>query len=136
MLMQQTEIQERVAKGAAFLDKKCPDWEDRIDLNLLEISSWSWCLLGQLYGDYDTGVDRLRIYWSSKKWNFGFTISPETKIGAEFTELTQAWKEEILARRERKMKVIPQPKTQKAKRHLVKVVASTAISILILRLII
>jgi hypothetical protein len=36
-----------VARGAAFLDKKCPGWELEIDLAKLDISRGDACVLGQ-----------------------------------------------------------------------------------------
>lgn len=44
----------RVAKGAALLDERRPDWFTRVNLNSLCMSSCYMCVLGQL--DQDKGV--------------------------------------------------------------------------------
>lgn len=51
----------RVAQGAALLDREVPDWWRRINLDTLRMSACSSCVLGQLYGDYDIGLDQLHI---------------------------------------------------------------------------
>lgn len=45
-------IPERVAAGAAWLDKNEPSWADRIDLDELYMNRCSDCVLGQVFGDY------------------------------------------------------------------------------------
>jgi hypothetical protein len=44
---------ERVAAGAALLDRKVPGWAERIDLAALSIASCTRCVLGQLAPDVD-----------------------------------------------------------------------------------
>lgn len=36
-----------VARGAAWLDSKCPDWVGKIDLEALDLGSPELCMLGQ-----------------------------------------------------------------------------------------
>jgi hypothetical protein len=38
-----------VARGAALLDEKLPGWHERIDLEILDLSETSVCVLGQLF---------------------------------------------------------------------------------------
>lgn len=35
------------ARGAAWLDRKCPGWEDRISLDVLNLADADMCVLGQ-----------------------------------------------------------------------------------------
>lgn len=57
-----------VNRGAAMLDLYVPDWASRINVDTLNISSASTCLLAQMLGkvgdtddhDYVTGLGRLR----------------------------------------------------------------------------
>jgi hypothetical protein len=42
---------ERVAKGAAWLDKEVPGWERKIDLSILQLSSCCDCICGQAMAD-------------------------------------------------------------------------------------
>lgn len=39
-----------VAHGVAWLDANCPDWRQRVNLETLNIRSWSKCVLGQVFG--------------------------------------------------------------------------------------
>lgn len=50
MLIEEMSIDERVAKGAAWLDERCSDWINRIDLEILDISRPALCVLGQSFG--------------------------------------------------------------------------------------
>jgi hypothetical protein len=45
-------VNDRVARGALWLDRTCPDW-DKIVADRLDVSSWETCVLGQLSCDYD-----------------------------------------------------------------------------------
>lgn len=47
-----SDVAERVARGAAWLDEKYPQWFDKIDLSTLDLSRCTECVLGQVY----TGV--------------------------------------------------------------------------------
>lgn len=44
-----TSAEDRVARGAALLDRHIPDWRARIDLDHLDIANGAYCILGQLY---------------------------------------------------------------------------------------
>jgi hypothetical protein len=66
---------ERVARGAALLDQYRPGWADEIDLHELRIESGSDCVLGQLYGDYGEGRERLRILNTTHSEALGFTAA-------------------------------------------------------------
>lgn len=58
-------IEERVARGAAFLDEKLPGWwqKEQISLNRLDLSDGCGCVVGQLYeprahaDDTETGFE-------------------------------------------------------------------------------
>jgi len=57
-------VAERVARGAALLDEKVPGWAGRISLGELDLSSCTFCVLGQLFAvdafvepDWDSGYD-------------------------------------------------------------------------------
>lgn len=43
------DIADRVARGAAWLDEKYPQWFDKIDLSILDLSNCTQCVLGQVY---------------------------------------------------------------------------------------
>lgn len=47
--------------GAAFLDGVLPGWRQRVDPDRLSITSSADCVLGQVCGSYEAGVDALRL---------------------------------------------------------------------------
>lgn len=46
--MKNLSVKERVANGAAWLDKVNPGWEHKIDLSTLELKNSCRCILGQV----------------------------------------------------------------------------------------
>lgn len=54
-------ITKRIQRGMAFLDRKCPDWQYRVSLQKLNMRYAQSCILGQLFGDYNVGVKKLKI---------------------------------------------------------------------------
>ena len=49
MTMSTRELEERVEKGAAWLDRNVPDWVDRVEVQSLKMSDTCRCVLGQLF---------------------------------------------------------------------------------------
>jgi hypothetical protein len=54
--------EEAVSFGVALLDEHAPDWASAIDVDTLVMSEGNRCVLGQLFGGYTYGCDRLGIY--------------------------------------------------------------------------
>ena len=48
-LMTVLSVQERVAKGVAWLDSQQPDWRDRVNVQTLDIMMPANCVLGQVF---------------------------------------------------------------------------------------
>lgn len=95
-------VTERVQAGAKFLDKHKPGWWQDIDVKRLNLGSPCRCILGQLYHDFNEGIEWLRdIDFDTDPDALGFDVDeydwPETS--KSFAALTKAWKEEIQARR-------------------------------------
>jgi hypothetical protein len=42
-------VKVRVARGAEWLDKEVPGWEEQIDLSTLDLADSCQCILGQVY---------------------------------------------------------------------------------------
>lgn len=95
----------RAAKGAALLDQECPYWFTRVDITTLDITSKHDCTLGQVYGDWDTGMDILNSamerngpahWWDEYSDQYGFcprfVVLPPAG-------LNKAWRREIIDRR-------------------------------------
>lgn len=61
MTMSATEVPyaEEVQAGAALLDEKAPRWFDHVELDDLNLGDIFGCVLGQVYGDYFSGVEAI-----------------------------------------------------------------------------
>lgn len=55
------DLRERVAKGVALLDGYDPGWRLAVDVEALDIPDEDLCILGQVFGNYFEGKDRLGI---------------------------------------------------------------------------
>lgn len=107
---------EAVARGAAWMDEKCPDWASEINLEELDLTNGYRCILGQtatclagktrsIYDGYARVVRRLGVN-SQGPWvvQHGFQVpwlnlnltSEEETVAYEM--LTIAWKELIRER--------------------------------------
>lgn len=83
-----------VRKGASVLDKMCPGWFDRIDVDRIDMTSWDDCILGQLYGVFHTGLRELDLHDASL---FGFICGSTWDCTCH--ELKDPWIVEIMDRR-------------------------------------
>jgi len=89
----------KVLRGARLLDKKYPGWEKKISLPELDLNSCEVCVLGQLYGIYETGLgqvfedgDRSDGF---KRYHYGFS---DLGTKDRMRHLTQVWGRLILSR--------------------------------------
>lgn len=86
-----------VARGAALLDEKKPDWwrPENVNLDILNQADARRCVLGQNYGYYDQGLAAL---FGGER---GFTISAQYGFSSRGTdETTPAWRAQIERRRQ------------------------------------
>lgn len=105
-------IKTRVARGVALLDEKLPGWDQRIDLDALDIGNACNCILGQTWDEHPDDYDD--PYFMHSAWIFGrldqvrdagygFTVDARhqsvREIDAEIADLTAEFKRVILARR-------------------------------------
>lgn len=100
-------VAERVAAGAAFLDEHDPGWDQRIDLDSLDLDHTCKCILGQAFADetewhnrcydsgYDYAVNRFDLLRGGA--DFGFDTSDDYE---PYGPLAAGWKRLITARRE------------------------------------
>ena len=88
-------IQVAVERGATILDQHVPRWADLIDLETLNMPSCSNCILGQLYGDFDSGATKLFGGSSRHQWRSQEVLEKATTHGllkpAEWEQ--SAWKD-------------------------------------------
>ena len=57
MTVTDEQIRSRVNAGVKLLDEKHPGWYKEINLDSLDISDCSQCILGQLYGAFAHGLE-------------------------------------------------------------------------------
>ena len=85
------QLAERVAAGAALLDERAPGWRAKIDLAVLDLDSDSGCILGQVFGGYVAGLERIGRPQAAPH---GFCAEyPPEEDGVDVKWLTQAWRE-------------------------------------------
>lgn len=53
------ELEKAVGRGVALLDAYVPGWETQLNLDDLNMSSGDYCVLGQMYGDYMSGLSKV-----------------------------------------------------------------------------
>lgn len=85
-------IKERVLTGLLLLQERWGDeWADHIDLRTLDMGNGSYCVLGQLYGSYMTGLSSLGI---NSGRDFGFDVNRKfsARSYVEYDALDVAWK--------------------------------------------
>jgi hypothetical protein len=84
-------------KGAEYLDRVRPGWYKKINLGNLSIASGTYCILGQLMGEYDTGMRFLNLNVVDSI-EMGFHIGLFGGGVTSFEGLNHAWLDEIEAR--------------------------------------
>lgn len=82
---------EYVSAGVKFLDSVKPKWADEIDLDKLVMESGDDCILGQLYGMFETGLSALGLN-SEKSAKYGFE---DDHRETTYADLNRAWRNEL-----------------------------------------
>lgn len=88
-----TSVAERVTKGIQLLDKHFvgPSWARRISTLMLDMSDDNGCILGQLFGDFETG--QIALSCTDTAEDYGFLA--DTKNGVTNRELSNEWVKRI-----------------------------------------
>ena len=90
----------RVHIGALCLDSIRPNWANEVNLDTLDQSSVTECLLGQLYGDFRTGSHAVFLEeWEYDQHDRLFAATLAGKFGFVGSELLEYWYVEIKRRR-------------------------------------
>ena len=76
----------QVTAGMSLLDQQRPGWRSEIDLGTLDLGNCQVCVLGQIFGDYEDGLEALDI---SDPYKYGFNA-----VEGMYA-LTQAWKDAL-----------------------------------------
>lgn len=98
-----TTVATRVRKGAKFLDKVRPGWALKIKVPTLDLENGDRCILGQLYGDYSDGINKLLPGDDDERpIAHGFIASDDERgleATEEYPELDRLWSYEVGLRR-------------------------------------
>ena len=67
-------FKKEIKRGAKLLDVARPGWDKNINLEMLDMGDSEFCILGQLYGDFDIGAASFHIdsHMSDEDVDFGF----------------------------------------------------------------
>ena len=111
-----SEVSKNVRRGVRLLDREAPGWEGRVRADMLVMVSQKLCVLGQLYGDYITGLDMLNLLSEpfedmdfDKIASHGFCLNPNQYLLQSYDDLSRAWRDFIKKRRARIAKAEPTP---------------------------
>jgi len=82
-----------IDKGIALLDAKVPEWCTKMQLDHLKLENPSSCVLGQVFGDYEHGLNTLKINGGA---DYGFAMShADYDDIPAYGPLTRRWKQRI-----------------------------------------
>lgn len=90
-------LRANVVSGAALLDSKSPGWRAKVTVEDLNINLSHKCVLGQVYGGYSTGCQKLKIdHYNNHGFNYPLSMGDAImeKAGAEeevMEFLTDEW---------------------------------------------
>lgn len=88
------DLEERVDRGARFLDQQMPGWYQRINVHALQMQNSCLCILGQLHGgNYTRGRQELDIA-AGESSEYGFNASQRL-----YERLRELWIREIELRK-------------------------------------
>lgn len=85
-----------VDRGVALLDKHNPGWREKIDREKLDLNDFWNCILGQLYGVMDDGMNEL---FGEGQWRdndavaHGFWLNTAKRY--DYPGLTSEWKSRL-----------------------------------------
>ena len=89
-------FEQRIQKGIDLLNRRCPGWIEKINLDNLDMMCTENCILGQLFLNYDRGLKKL-ILLSGEKYGFNPSDHFIDMISAveAYNTLTTEWKNEV-----------------------------------------
>lgn len=94
------EPREEVRAGAAWLDEHKPGWHDVVDTYDLRMANCSNCVLGQLFGNYNSAMRQLRLDEKQAK-DLGFNGGGGVFRAVDYHILAAEWCVAIKERRDK-----------------------------------
>lgn len=94
-MMDKRTLGRRVSKGIKLLDKVKPDWWKKIDLRTFDMGEANYCVLGQSFGNFFSGLKHLNLT-EEKSIKYGLQAS-DMGFGndKEYSDLAELWLMEI-----------------------------------------
>lgn len=95
-IISSAEADKRVKAGVDLLDREFgASWRDKVDVSMLSLTSSYNCVLGQLYGHYGIGLDKLSLSDGEESYSHGFNSTYDEDPGNAVTKA--AWMRIITA---------------------------------------
>lgn len=97
-------VSKRVKGGAALLDEKVPEWYNKVNLDSLNMNSYTNCVLGQCFPGmsyFEEVWPKLGIEGDEMEEELGFAlpvIRRDSEVNKLYGNLTQEWTKVILER--------------------------------------
>jgi hypothetical protein len=88
------EVEKRIGRGVALLDEAKQDWRDAIHLRMLDVQLRTQCVLGQVFGHYNRGLNELGLGHDREGAPFGF-YAKDLFDDDEWKALQDGWKREL-----------------------------------------
>ena len=92
-------LKRRVNRGAQLLDEKSPGWYKDVNLTTLRMERPRYCVLGQLYKSYGSGMDALFPVFEEYDDEFHYGFNVDSRFMLVYNHLTKHWKKAIRERR-------------------------------------
>ncbi len=84
-----TFYEEDVLRGVALLDAEVPRWRERVKPKRLHLVNCKECVLGQVFGDFESGFNALGLTWYDAE-SYGFVL--DSGDPHRYGWLTRAWR--------------------------------------------
>lgn len=83
-------VKEQVDKGMDLLGTVIPNWRKLIDVDMLDLASVRWCILGQIFGSYSQGSEILsNVENDFDEEEYGFCADGNTSSAVLTSEWTR-----------------------------------------------
>ncbi len=84
---------DRIKRCINILNKIKPDWTKNIKWRCLDLQNPYWCILGQIFGNYDKGLKAFKNggYDDLTPWLYGVSLKHDEINEKNWNELHDCW---------------------------------------------
>ncbi len=93
--MKNSVLGNKVERGIEWLDEGCPNWASRIDAEILDLEDNEDCVLGQLFGTFNS---QMKIHGRRKLIKLGFHFKPRHQKDKNWNKLNSIWANKVKER--------------------------------------